>query len=429
MQELARLSDDIYEHIEKKNPQILFMFDVQRLYWNNTLNAHAEGKKLVYVGAGAPCELLWAFPNIWPFLLDMFPTRLGSDPERASKYIDIAEKYVAPTMCAIDKVDLGAVFSGDLPDTPDAFIWSSVPCDNSRSAYPAIEGYFQDRGARGLKVDIPFRKDERSFRYIAEQYKDLIPQLEEIAGQKLDRDYFKEVMAISNETAGYMAKIADLRKLKPCPLPGRLLVLNEMIPAMAGHPAMRDFVKTQYELGKMLVDMGMTATKAQPEVFRVSWLQNMLWSNVGTLDWLEKQYGATVVMDAFGYQKTPLFTNPDDIDTVLFNLAQKTLALPMIHGASGPIEDYANLVENVMEDYAVDVSMFVGHVGCKHTWAAAKVIKDMVMEKFGLPTLTIDVDAVDGRYKTTEEIRGIIGEYMDNIVEQKEKGNYPPKKA
>jgi hypothetical protein len=73
--------------------------------------------------------------------------------------------------------------------------------------------------------------------------------------------------------------------------------------------------------------------------------------------------------------------------------------------------------------------MFVGHVGCKHTWAAAKVIKDMVMEKFGLPTLTIDVDAVDGRYKTTEEIREIIGEYMDNIVEQKEKGNYPPKKA
>ncbi|MDR0357388.1 MAG: 2-hydroxyacyl-CoA dehydratase family protein, partial [Clostridiales Family XIII bacterium] len=354
-------------------------------------------------------------------------TRLGSDPEMAAKYIDVAEKHVAPTMCAIDKVDLGAVFSGDMPDTPDAFIWSSVPCDNSRIAYPAIEEYLAERGCVSLRVDIPFRKDKRGYDYIASQYKDMIPEIEKLAGQSFDYGRFKEAMEISNETMEYMKKIADLRKLKPCPLPGRLLVLNEMIPSMGGHPAMLEFVKKQYEMGKMLVDMGMSASGAQPEKFRVSWLQNMLWSNVATLDWLEKKYGATVVMDAFGYQETYPFTNTDDLDTSLYNLAQRTLALPMIHGASGPIEDYVNLVDQVMGDYSVDVSMFVGHVGCKHTWAAGKVVTDMVQEKYGIPTLYIDVDAVDARYKPKEEIRQIIGDFMDNIVEQKEKGNYPPK--
>lgn len=59
---------------------------------------------------------------------------------------------------------------------------------------------------------------------------------------------------------------------------------------------------------------------------------------------------------------------------------------------------------------------FVGHLGCKHTWAAAKMVKDLITEKYGLPTLIMDIDACNARYKTTEEIREVISEYMESVV-------------
>ncbi|MDR1070106.1 MAG: 2-hydroxyacyl-CoA dehydratase family protein [Gracilibacteraceae bacterium] len=405
--------DSVIEHAKEKYADQMWMFDVQKASWDAVYHAHDEGKRLIYVGACAPVELIYAFDCV-PFVLDMIPTRLASTPEVAARYIDLAEKYIAPTMCGIDKVDIGAILSGDMPDKPDAFIYSTVPCDNSRVAYPFICDHL---GCPSYCIDVPFRKNEMGFEYMARQYKEIIEFLEKLTGQKLDWDKFQAIMTVSNQTNDLMNKIADMRKITPCPLPGRLLVLNEMIPGMVGHPAMLSYLEAQYAVGQDAIDKGLGAVKE--EKYRVSWLQNMLWSNVGILDWMERKFGAVLVMDAFGYQRGHVFRDIDDLDTICIDFAKKGLALPMIHGASGPVEDYIDLVENTMGDYNVNVSMFIGHVGCKHTWAAAKIITDMIQEKFGLPTLYLDVDAVDGRYKKTDEIRALITEYMETIEENK----------
>jgi len=403
--------DSISGYIQKKAPDMKWTVDIQQAYWNGIAQAREQGKKIIYGGACAPVELFYAFDTV-PFLMDMIPTRLASQPELVSKYIDIAEKHVPASMCGIDKVDLGAILSGDITEKPDAFVYSSVPCDSSRVAYPFIDQYL---GVPSYCIDVPFRKDERSYRYMAEQYKEIVTFLEKVTGTKLDWDKFAEVMEISNKTNILMKKIADLRKITPCPLPGKLLVLNEMIPSMIGTSEMLKYLEAQYAQGKYNVEHGIGAVKE--EKFRVSWLQNMLWSNTGILDWMEKKYGAVLVMDGFGYQETTLFKDPYDKEDVFITLAKKGLELPMIHGAAGPVEDYVNMVENIMEDYKINVSMFVGHVGCKHTWAAGKIVADMVQEKFGIPTLSLDVDAIDGRYKKSDEIKAVIGEYMDTLIE------------
>ncbi|AGA68251.1 Benzoyl-CoA reductase/2-hydroxyglutaryl-CoA dehydratase subunit, BcrC/BadD/HgdB [Desulfitobacterium dichloroeliminans LMG P-21439] len=418
IQNIADTVDSISNYMQQKAPNMMWTVDIQQAYWKSVAEAKANGKKVIYGGACAPVELFYAFDTV-PFLLDMIPTRIASQPELAGKYIDIAEKHVCSSMCAIDKVDLGAILSGDMPEKPDAFVYTSVPCDSSRVAYPYIAEHL---GVPSYCMDVPYRKDERSYRYMAEQYKEIVVFLERITGKKLDWDKFAEVMEISNKTNILMKKIADLRKNTPCPLPGKLLVLNEMIPTMVGSPDMLKYLEAQYALGKYMVAKGLGAVKE--EKFRVTWLQNMLWSNTGILDWMEKKYGAVLVMDGFGYQETALFKDYYDQEDVFITLAKKGLALPMIHGAAGPVEDYVNMVDNIIEEYNINVSMFVGHVGCKHTWAAGKIIADMVQEKYGMPTLNLDVDAIDGRYKKTEEIKAIIEEYMDTLIEnQGKKGN------
>jgi len=411
--DISDSADAAVNYVGQKHPENLWMFDIQKVYWNEVHNAKALGKKLIYMGACVPMELLYAF-DCTPMLLDMLPTRLCTTPELAAKYIDIAEEHVAASMCGIDKVDLGTVLSGDIPEKPDAFIYSTVPCDSSRVAYPAIDKHL---GVPSYCMDIPYRKDETGYKYIADQNKEIITFLEDLTGTKLNMDKLKEVMEISDKTMILMKKIADLRKNHPCPLPGALLFLNQLIPAMAGHPEMLKCMEAQYAVAKHIVDHKMGAVKK--ENFRVLWLQNMLWCNLSALHYMEKTYGAIVVMEAFGYQETDLFNGSTDIDEICYISAKKALALPMIHGSSGPVEDYLHLVDDAMEAYDIDVAMYVGHVGCKHCWAAEKILKDMVQDKYGVPMMSLDVDAVDIRYKNNDEMVAVFKDFFDTLIENK----------
>lgn len=402
--------DSIINHISNKRPKDLWMFEVQKSYWNDVRDAHKNGKKIIFFGGPGPVELIYAFDAI-PFFLDMIPTRIASNVETTAVYVDEAEKYVPPTACGLDKVELGVALRGDYGVEPDGFVYCSVPCDSARVCHPAIDKIL---GVPSFRLDIPFRRDDRGYSYLGEQYKGFITFMEKITGKKMDWDKFAKVAKISNESNELMNKIANLRKLKPCPLPGHLLVLNEMMLGMSGHPDMLKFMRKQYEVGKSMADKGFGAVKE--EKYRVSWLQNIVWANAGLLGWLEKEFGAIVVMDGFGYQKGVLFDDVSNREEALKVMAQKAMTSPMIHGASGPAEHFVNIVENIMADYEVDVSMFIGHVGCKHTFAAAKMVTDMVQDKFGLPTLMLELDSIDLRYKSIDEVKASITEYMESVV-------------
>lgn len=402
--------DSICNYMSKKSPESMWMFDVQKAYWDDLRDAQKNGKKVIFFGGPAPVQLMYAFDCI-PFFLDMMPTRIASKVDVTARYVDEAEKYVPATVCGLDKVELGIALLGEYGLKPDGFSYCTVPCDSARVSHPAMDKIF---GVPSYKWDIPFRRDERATDYLAGQYDNFIKWLEEITGKKLDWEKFKEVAKISNETDELLWQIAQLRMQKPCPLPGRLLVLNELAACMTGHPAMLEYMKKQYEVGKYNLDNGIGACKE--EKYRVSWLQNIIWANVSILDWMEQKYGAVMVMDGFGYQKFPMFEDLDDIEHCKKVMANKCMSMPMIHGASGPAHFYVKMIEEIMDNYDVNVSMFIGHVGCKHTFAAAKMVEDMIQDKFKIPTLNLELDSIDQRYKGMDEVKATISEYMESVV-------------
>jgi len=120
-------------------------------------------------------------------------------------------------------------------------------------------------------------------------------------------------------------------------------------------------------------------------------------------------------MDAFGFQHGDLYEHMDDRHDCFKVMARKTQNNPMIHGASGPTENYINLVTQIFDEYEPDVSLFIGHMGCKHTWASAKIISDMIQEKYGMPTLYLGIDV---RYKSIEEIQKSLAEYFETVVDR-----------
>lgn len=402
------------ERMKERNPDLLWTLEIQRAMWATFHDAKKEGKKVVWFGGPVPTDLIIAFDCI-PVYLDTVPIRLAPNPVLAARFIDAAHKYAPNSMCGIDAVELGMTLLNQFGPEPDAFVYSSVPCDSSRLAYPNMDMILTAKGVPCFAIDTPFRRDERGIQYLVDQQKRFITWMEEFTGTKFDMDKYNEVCKISNRTFEMQGKCADLRKRKPCPLPGRMLVLNGTSNAMSGFKAMNDVLEKEYEVGEMLSELGMGPCP-NGEKHRVALLQNMLWSSAGTMDWLEANYDTVAVMDAFGFQHGDLYQKIGDLDDCLRVMGHKMQNNPMIHGASGPSEHFLYLVDKIFTEYEPDVSMFIGHVGCKHTWASAKMVTDMIQEKYGIPSLYLDVDGIDGRYKSLDEIKASVGDYMDTVV-------------
>jgi len=399
------------ERMKEKNPDLLWTLQIQYDMWHQVRDAHKNGKKLVFFGGPVPVDIIVAFDCV-PVYLDTIPIRLSPNPVLTGKFIDAAEKYVPPTTCGLCKTYLGTLVEDQYGVKADAFVYSTVPCDSSRVVYPNMERMMK---VPTFSFDFPFRRDWRGSEYMVAQIERFVTFMEDFTGTKLDWDKMKEAMANSNVTFDLQGKCADLRKHKPCPLPGRMLVLNGTSNAMACYPEMGNLLRQELEVGQMMIELGMGPC-VNGEKHRAALLQNMPWSSSGIMDWMEREYDTVAIMDAFGFQHGDIYEDLDNRHDCFATMGRKMQNNPMIHGAAGPVDTYTYLVDKIFADYDPDVSIFLGHIGCKHTWAVAKIVTDMIQEKYGIPSLYLDIDGIDGRYKSLAEIQASLGDYFDTVV-------------
>lgn len=408
LQYVSTSLQEISDHIAKKYPERKWMIEVQRLYWDAASQARMKGIPLIMHSPSFPPELIYAFGAI-PLCLDGLGARLASLRVGVGKYIDLAQRYVPDHICALNKTGIGVALSGDIPK-PDGLIFSATPCDSARIAYPLIADHLD---IPHFCLDTPYEQNDRGYEYIGNEMRGASSFLEHVTGVRLDWKRLVRIVEWSNQAYELISQIAELRKAVPCPLPGRLLVLHQVIGIMTGSRELVDFLQTEYDIGKEKVRRN--EGHLSDERFRIAWIQNPVWFDVGIYDWLEKEYGAIVTMDAFGFQKSLPIEDPWNEKEVFKGLGKRLLRQPMIHGSSGPTEFWMELVNDIIRDYKCNAAIFAGHVGCKHTWAVAKVIKDMISDQFGIPTLLFDVDGLDHRYRGSESIKNMIKDFMEMI--------------
>ena len=404
---LAQQSAGLSAYMAKKHPEQLWMVDLQRVYFQMLAEAHDKGKTVVLVNPTIPVELIYAMDGV-PLLLDVFPTRLASDGGTLHKYLDYANEFAFDTSCALNRGDLGMVLSGHIP-APDIMVYGSAPCDSGRAMYTAVADHY---GCPSYCVDIPFREDPEGFAYIGRGMKEAVAFIEANSPLRMDWDRCREVMQLANEAYTLLAEIGDLRKVKPCPLPSRFLVLNEFFGATTGLPELNEFLKTQKAFAESQVAKGRGACKE--EKHRVVFMQNMPWYEVGILDWMEREYGAVVTIDAFGFFADCQMDLSSE-DTIYAGLGKRALAQPMTHGSAGPVEGNLKVIEDGITQWDSDLCIFVGHVGCKHTWAVAKLLADMAYDKYGVRTYVFDMDCVDDRYKNGDEVREDLKKFFETL--------------
>ncbi|MFB0920427.1 MAG: 2-hydroxyacyl-CoA dehydratase family protein [Oscillospiraceae bacterium] len=383
-------------------------------YWQAVNNAHKNGKKLIFTNGPVPLEILYALDCV-PLCLDLIPSRLSRDEALTSKLINEAETHANSSLCSLNKTNTGILLSGILGLKPDAYVTVPIACESARAACPEIGRYLD---APSLHFDIPLRRDASSSRYIGMQFDYFIGFMEEIAGKKLDWDKVKYCMGLYNRSAVLLKECAELRRSHPCPLSSHEALWNELMNAFGPTEEMVKLLETEISLLKERIDSG-AGPCPNGEKHRVLLLHNLIRQGSKITAMLEENFGAVTVADGFCFAPRELFTEPENRQACLDLMCRRIQSGSMAHGAGVSGEELLASISDLLREYEPDVFIFLGNRGCKHAWASTKMVSDVVLERYAIPMLTLDVDNTDFRYKSEKEINDLIAEYMDTVVNKK----------
>jgi len=406
---LAHVADTfgrISSHIATKRPHDLWIYEGRTKYYDQVFRAREQGKRLAWQSFGAIPELFHAM-DIVPMSPESFFSVLASFPEGVTQYLDIAERFVPPHICAANKAPLGAIIAGDLP-TPDVIIHASQPCDSGLISYPTLADYL---GVPHFCLDIPYWADERTLDYLVDELKRLIVFLQETTGKRLEEDRLRQVIEYSNQAHYYLLKANELRKQTPCPLPSRLLLLNSgAFISMAGTPELVDYARTQYELARSRAEKG--EGHLPEEKKRLAFIYTAVFSDPGLYDWVEQEHKAVIAIDMMGNYVNQPIEDLSSLDAMLRGLARKLLSIPMARESRGPRHYWYRAAVDMCREYKVDGAIFAGNTACKHGWAIVKLVKDVIYDEVKIPTLIFDVDLMDPRITSPQSVRAKIGDFL-----------------
>ncbi len=359
--------------------------------FDQVLKAQKEGKPIVWVEWILNAELLAAF-DVTVFCSAALNIFANVESMAApSLIIEEAEKQGTPIeYCSAMKLNVGSYLLNQIP-RPELIIAGSHPCDTNVSVAQTME-YLT--GAPSFIFDVPYWKDEDSYRYTEEQIWKQIEYLENFLGKKIDWDRLREMLERVNSFNHYLGEICEMHKAIPCPGTminlGYAWVVREINLRSASSLKMArglyEAVKKNYDAGRGIV---------KKEKIRVLlWFPPIAFFTY-IFKWMENEFGAVIVADFIGQVSTvPIDTSTNE--TMIRDLAKTQMNLAMGRQCHGPVEFITDEMERFFVDYQVDCMIFTGHQGCKHGWAAAKIIQDICVKR-NMPALYLTIDIMDQR--------------------------------
>jgi hypothetical protein len=375
-------------------------------YFEEAVKAREMGKPVVWGSFVSQPEIFWAmdmFPltmENFSFLLALLPGNMGH------KYIDIAERHhMADHLCSYNKTMMGLAFSGDIPK-PDIIVHPLQPCDSGRITYSNMAEIL---GVPAFAIDIPLLRTERGYSYVADEFERMVSFLEEHTGRKLTYEKLKEAMEWSNRAYAYYFKADELKKNVPCPLG------EAFIPPfyMAGRVECAEYAERLYGIGQAKVEKGEGFLRE--EKIRLGWFSTGAYFDMGMQPWIRKEFGASIVHTMLGSYPGPI----EDISTtrkIFEGLARQLLELPMARETGGLAEGWMEYAIRICREYKLDAVFLTLNMGCKNAWALAKLLKDEIADRVGIPTLILEMDALDSRVVSSESIRSAITNFFNTIL-------------
>ncbi|MDR1131958.1 MAG: 2-hydroxyacyl-CoA dehydratase family protein [Oscillospiraceae bacterium] len=370
-----------------------------------------NGKKLIFAAGPVPAELIYALDGI-PLSLDLLVSRVSQDETLTAALIDSAELRANSTLCAMNKAVTGMLVSERLGLTPDAFVTLPIPCDSARTACKELARFIK---APVFNFDIPIRRNAKSVAYVETQLGGLVRFLETVFGKRLEDGALAHRLRLYNHSEALLARCVRLRAAAPCPASSHTALLNELMNAFGPTEEMVRLLGDELALCETRIAAGFSPCPGG-EKHRVLLMHNFRRESLALTAWLEQAYGAATVLDGFCFGRREAFDKPADRHASFTVMARRLATGAAAHGSGVSGEALIAAAEALIPEFRPDVFVLLGSRGCRHIWGAAKLISDALTERFGFPMLLADIDNTDSRYRSLPEIKRLLAEYMDSVV-------------
>lgn len=383
-------------------------YELLSRYYQRINRAQEDGQFMVGHTVMAPIELFYAM-DIVPYHLESTASTMAILLNRYGEFLDAARAYgLAPETCSAHRI-LAAGFLQRVLPRPDLILWTSQACDNTAKAGDALMELYQ---VPGFFLDRPYRFIDRHVDYYRRQLAELVTLLEERTGRRLDPERLREVVRNSLRVLNLYREIYHLRKAIPAPMRNRTL-MNQLIMewTYCGTPegirffeTVRDEVKENVENGRGVV---------ADERHRILSLFLPPFYEYKLLDWMEREYGASIVMDPMSSWPMEIEVDPegDPLEAVA-RITFYRVGSRLMHGPGDVfVEDS---LRNAQE-FKADGALYFAHIGCRQACALIKTIKDALARELGLQTAVIDMDLMDPAFSSSDEIRNKLEEFFEML--------------
>ena len=267
----------------KSSIDILNMLNM--LHYQGAFEAKMEGKPVGWLTSMFPQEIVEALglDYVYP---ENHCCAVAARKE-APHFIELSEAMgYSVDICGYARLNLGYAEEGfaealTIP-LPDFICCCNNICNQVIKWY---ENLSKNLNIPMIIIDIPYSDmdvpDEARVEYIRGQFEAAIPQLEAIAGRKMDYDRLREVMEISNENSkAWMEAMSYLRET-PSPMNGfHIFNYMALIVCNRGKREIKECFDLLAAENKARAEKGETKFKVE-EQFRIMWDGIAVWPSLG----------------------------------------------------------------------------------------------------------------------------------------------------
>jgi len=381
----------------------------------------AEGALVVWGAIVVPPELFLGFENVVFCVPESHAALCAGKGVGADQCLKAEALGYSMDLCSYARIDIGCLSDGykDSPTfglpRPDLLV-----SDNNNCSL-LVKWFDVHRRAMGVPhfiLDVPFcygPQQEKDLAYILSQFRDLIATVEELTGETFDEDRFRQAALYTAEGVRQWKRFVSFAKHRP----SGLTVFDsfvQMAPLFTsrGTPEFAEHYK-------LLADE--VAERVAAGIFPVPQEKyRLLWDNIAPWHQLRKMserlaaLGANIVAAPYTSCIGSLegsfapFEMDEDADPLWYLArSQNHSVCPM--GMDLRLAALGSAIEEV----GIDGVVFASNRSCKVFSVMQMDEQRLIGEKYGLPTVMIDVDHADVRKFSEESAYLRLEALLENI--------------
>lgn len=299
---------------------------------------------------------------------------------------------IATTLCSYHRNFLGAIDEGILPKARFAVTTSTI-CDGNINSFRHLQ---RDHGIPTYYIDIPHEDSPDAEEYVVEQLQEMIAQLEELTGKKLDCEELKERLRSENRAKAHY--LSFVRKRLHHTYPQTLtLVLFQLF---ASH------LDIGMEWAEKVFEMMDEEVEQYPDTDE----KKLMWLHV-------EPYSQPTLQSYFNYgDKVSILCGDFDLDYMETMDAEhplQAIARKIICNIyNGDYTRKTEAIERYVKELKPDGVVQFCSWGCKQSAGGVELMKEK-MRELDVPMLILDGDALDRRNCPDGQIKTRFEAFME----------------